>query len=118
MTAAAIASSTQTVFLVVHHRAMTRPLQQEVPTITGGGTQSLTTTIPTGEATSCLLIRQQVIYVKSRRPLRDEIIVSERHITNLKSCDQCAEGPHEKTFRSKIFTAFLHLFIDSEVTSR
>ncbi|GBL96231.1 hypothetical protein AVEN_182571-1, partial [Araneus ventricosus] len=52
MTTAAIASSTETGVLVANHLAMARPLQKEVRTITGGGTQIRTITIPTGEANS------------------------------------------------------------------
>ncbi|GBN82810.1 hypothetical protein AVEN_142931-1 [Araneus ventricosus] len=64
--AAAIASSTENGVLVAHHRNTARLLKKEVRTVTGGETQSPTLTIPTGEATSCLLIRQQVISVNSR----------------------------------------------------
>ncbi|GBN78576.1 hypothetical protein AVEN_7880-1 [Araneus ventricosus] len=59
MTAAAVASSTEAGVLVANHLATARPLPKEV---TGGGTQSPTITIPTGEATSCLLIRQTLRY--------------------------------------------------------
>ncbi|GBN78650.1 hypothetical protein AVEN_107350-1 [Araneus ventricosus] len=48
--------------------ATARPLQKEVRTITGGGTQSPTITIPTGEASFCLLFQQQLISVYSRCP--------------------------------------------------
>ncbi|GBL73163.1 hypothetical protein AVEN_159240-1 [Araneus ventricosus] len=66
MTAAAIASRTETGVLVANHLAKARHFPKEVCAITGGGTQSPTITILPGEATSCLLIRQQVISVYSR----------------------------------------------------
>ncbi|GBO17060.1 hypothetical protein AVEN_172597-1, partial [Araneus ventricosus] len=53
-------------YLEAHHRATARPLPKEVRTITGGGIQRPSTTIPTGEASSCLLIRQQIISMHSR----------------------------------------------------
>ncbi|GBM70649.1 hypothetical protein AVEN_206870-1 [Araneus ventricosus] len=49
MTAAAIASSSETGVLVGHHRATALHLPKEVHTITGGGTQSPTITIPLGK---------------------------------------------------------------------
>ncbi|GBM49844.1 hypothetical protein AVEN_191245-2 [Araneus ventricosus] len=52
-------SSTEAGVPVAHHRATARPLPKKVRTITGGGTQCLTNTIPTGEANSCLLAQQQ-----------------------------------------------------------
>ncbi|GBM34564.1 hypothetical protein AVEN_77529-1 [Araneus ventricosus] len=61
-------SSTEARVLVAHHRATARPLPKEVRTITGGGTQSPTITIPTRETSSCLLIRQQLKSVYSRCP--------------------------------------------------
>ncbi|GBM02760.1 hypothetical protein AVEN_40826-1 [Araneus ventricosus] len=48
-------SSTETGVLVANHLAMDGPLAKEVRTITGGGIQSSTITIPPGEAGSCLL---------------------------------------------------------------
>ncbi|GBL84813.1 hypothetical protein AVEN_93845-1 [Araneus ventricosus] len=69
MTVAAIASSTEAGVLAANHLAMAQPFPKEVRTITGGGTLSPTITIPTEEATSCLLIRQLVISVYSRCPL-------------------------------------------------
>ncbi|GBL73690.1 hypothetical protein AVEN_230684-1 [Araneus ventricosus] len=59
MTAAAITSSTEAGVLVSSHLSTGRPLPKEVRTITGGGTQSPTITIPTGEESSSLLNRQQ-----------------------------------------------------------
>ncbi|GBM23523.1 hypothetical protein AVEN_153092-1 [Araneus ventricosus] len=64
-------SSTETGVLVANHLAMAGPHPKEVRTITGGGTQSSTITIPPGEAGSCLLIRQQLIVVYSRCPPGD-----------------------------------------------
>ncbi|GBM51848.1 hypothetical protein AVEN_8710-1 [Araneus ventricosus] len=68
MTAASIASSTETGILVAHHRAMAQPLPKEVRTITGRGTQSPITIIPTGEASSCVLIEEQLLTVYSQCP--------------------------------------------------
>ncbi|GBL72912.1 hypothetical protein AVEN_128100-1 [Araneus ventricosus] len=68
MTAASIASCTEAGVLVAHHRATARPLPKEVRTITGGGTQSPTITMLTGETSSCLLLRQQLISVYSWCP--------------------------------------------------
>ncbi|GBM47488.1 hypothetical protein AVEN_153699-1 [Araneus ventricosus] len=65
MTAAAIAEAG---VLVAHHQATARLLPKEVRTITGGETQSSTITIPTGEVSSYLLIRQQLIPVYSLCP--------------------------------------------------
>ncbi|GBM50848.1 hypothetical protein AVEN_140949-1 [Araneus ventricosus] len=51
-------SSTEAGVLIAHHRATARPLPKEERTINGGGTQSTTIAMPTGEASSWLLIRQ------------------------------------------------------------
>ncbi|GBO26520.1 hypothetical protein AVEN_65433-1 [Araneus ventricosus] len=48
MTVAAIALSTEAGVLVAHHRVTAQPLLNKVRTITDGGTQSPTITIPTG----------------------------------------------------------------------
>ncbi|GBL77720.1 hypothetical protein AVEN_152938-1 [Araneus ventricosus] len=66
MTASAIASNTEAGAPTANHLATVRPLPKEMRTITGAGTQSPTNTIPTGEANSCLLIRQQLISVFSQ----------------------------------------------------
>ncbi|GBM87072.1 hypothetical protein AVEN_16150-1 [Araneus ventricosus] len=55
MTAAAIVSSTEAGVQVANHLATAQPLPKEVHAITGGGAQSSTITIPTREASSCLL---------------------------------------------------------------
>ncbi|GBM41416.1 hypothetical protein AVEN_62706-1 [Araneus ventricosus] len=68
MTAAAIASSTEAGVLVDNHLAMARPLPKEERTITCGRAQSPTTTIPTGEASSCLLIQKRLISVYLQCP--------------------------------------------------
>ncbi|GBM28520.1 hypothetical protein AVEN_70122-1 [Araneus ventricosus] len=60
---AEITSSTEAGVLVANHLATARPLPKKVRTITGGGAQSPTITIPTGEASSYLLIQQQLISV-------------------------------------------------------
>ncbi|GBN80883.1 hypothetical protein AVEN_242544-1, partial [Araneus ventricosus] len=70
--AVAIASSTEAVVLVANHLATARPLPKEV---TDGGFQSLTITIPTGEAISCLLIRQQVMSVNSLCPPWERVCI-------------------------------------------
>ncbi|GBM84965.1 hypothetical protein AVEN_120226-1 [Araneus ventricosus] len=64
MTATAIASSTEAGVLVAHHFHF-QPLQKEVRTIIGRGSQSPTITIPTGESSSCLLIQQQLISIET-----------------------------------------------------
>ncbi|GBM44048.1 hypothetical protein AVEN_223171-1 [Araneus ventricosus] len=53
--AAQYSSSTEAGVLVSYHRATARPLPKEVRTITGGGTQSPTITIPTGDANPAYL---------------------------------------------------------------
>ncbi|GBN01326.1 hypothetical protein AVEN_24144-1 [Araneus ventricosus] len=68
MTAVAIAPSTEAGVLVANHLALARQLPKEVRTTTGGGTQSPTIAIPPGEASSCLLIRQQLIRVLAVPP--------------------------------------------------
>ncbi|GBM38458.1 hypothetical protein AVEN_120819-1 [Araneus ventricosus] len=67
-------SSIEAGVLVAHHRPTARPLPKEVRTIPGGRTQSPTITIPTGEASSCLLISQQLIFVYSRCPSVEGIL--------------------------------------------
>ncbi|GBM10312.1 hypothetical protein AVEN_50023-1 [Araneus ventricosus] len=59
-------SNTEARVLVAHHWATARPFRKEVRTITGGGTRSPTIIMPTGEANSRLLIRQQLISVYLR----------------------------------------------------
>ncbi|GBM99578.1 hypothetical protein AVEN_64399-1 [Araneus ventricosus] len=55
--------STEAGVLIAYQQATARPLLMEVRTITGGGTQSPTITIPPGEASARLLIRRPLIRV-------------------------------------------------------
>ncbi|GBL72463.1 hypothetical protein AVEN_115380-1 [Araneus ventricosus] len=69
MTVTTIASSTEAGVLVANHLATARPLQKEVRTITGGGTQNPTIIKSPEEASVRLLIRRQLIRELAVPPL-------------------------------------------------
>ncbi|GBM84742.1 hypothetical protein AVEN_64883-1 [Araneus ventricosus] len=62
-------SCTEAGVLIAHHRATARPPRRRYPLSLVGGTQIPTITMPTREASSSLLFRQQVISVYLSAPV-------------------------------------------------